>query len=86
MTDSNRRHPACKFVALRGKNRARALGAILENAFEAKDGDLLAAHLTEFWQESDEREGQHSAEAWHRGRDRFELTALSYTVALIHVV
>src|SRR3982074_2594145 len=30
-------------------------------------GDLLAAHLPEFWQQGDEREGQHRADAWHRG-------------------
>src|SRR5262249_38667781 len=28
-------------------------------------GDLLAAHLPEFWQQGDERDGQHRADAWH---------------------
>src|SRR5262245_30532753 len=28
-------------------------------------GDLFAAHLPEFWQQGDEREGQHRADAWH---------------------
>ena len=37
-------------------------------------GDLLAAHLPEFWQQGDEREGQHGADAWHRGQ---QLIALS---------
>src|SRR5499427_5604049 len=37
-------------------------------------GDLLAAHLPEFWQQGDEREGQHRADAWHRGQ---QLIALS---------
>ena len=31
-------------------------------------GDLLAAHLPKFWQQGDEREGQHRADAWHRSR------------------
>jgi hypothetical protein len=31
-----------------------------------ESGDLLAAHLPEFWQQGDEREGQHRADAWHR--------------------
>src|SRR5262249_54329609 len=31
-------------------------------------GDLFAAHLPEFWQQGDEREGQHGADAWHRGQ------------------
>ena len=31
-------------------------------------GDLFAAHLPEFWQQGDEREGQHRADAWHRGQ------------------
>ena len=35
-------------------------------------GDLLAAHLTEFWRQSDEREGQHRADAWHRGQRLIE--------------
>src|SRR6516162_5624193 len=37
-------------------------------------GDLFAAHLPEFWQQGDEREGQHRADAWHRGQ---QLIALS---------
>src|SRR5262249_39590547 len=37
-------------------------------------GDLLAAHLPEFWQQGDERDGQHRADAWHRGQ---QLIALS---------
>src|SRR5262249_38170803 len=37
-------------------------------------GDLFAAHLPEFWQQGDEREGQHGADAWHRGQ---QLIALS---------
>src|SRR6516165_694886 len=44
----------------------------LRGGFEG--GDLLAAHLPEFWQQGDEREGQHRADAWHRGQ---QLTALS---------
>src|SRR5262249_7616987 len=34
----------------------------------------FAAHLPEFWQQGDEREGQHRADAWHRGQ---QLIALS---------
>src|SRR5262249_39158548 len=42
---------------------------------EADEGvDLFAAHLPEFWQQGDEREGQHRADAWHRGQ---QLIALS---------
>src|SRR5215468_338644 len=37
-------------------------------------GDLFTAHLPEFWQQGDEREGQHGADAWHRGQ---QLIALS---------
>src|SRR6516225_3093636 len=37
-------------------------------------GDLFAAHLPEFWQQGDECEGQHGADAWHRGQ---QLIALS---------
>src|SRR5262245_17170477 len=37
-------------------------------------GDLFAAHLPEFWQQGDEREGQHRADTWHRGQ---QLIALS---------
>ncbi len=37
-------------------------------------GDLFAAHLPEFWQQGDEREGQHGADAWHRDE---QLIALS---------
>src|SRR6516225_546647 len=37
-------------------------------------GDLFAAHLFEFWQQGDEREGQHGADARHRGQ---QLIALS---------
>ena len=33
-------------------------------------GDLLAAHLPEFWQQGDERDGQHRADAWHGGLRR----------------
>src|SRR3954451_21836922 len=35
-------------------------------------GDLLAAHLPEFWQQGDERKGQHRADAWHRGQQVIE--------------
>src|SRR5262249_42448371 len=37
-------------------------------------GDLLAAHLPELGQQGDERDGQHRADAWHRGQ---QLIALS---------
>src|SRR5215813_1721218 len=37
-------------------------------------GDLFAAHLPEFWQQGDECEGQHRADAWHGGQ---QLIALS---------
>src|SRR5262245_4400013 len=37
-------------------------------------GDLLAAHLPEFGQQGDERDGQPRAGAWHRGQ---QLIALS---------
>ena len=40
-------------------------------------GDLLAAHLPEFWQQGDEREGQHRADAWHRGQQLIELSESS---------
>jgi hypothetical protein len=35
-------------------------------------GYLLAAHLPEFWQQGDERKGQHRADAWHRGQQVIE--------------
>jgi hypothetical protein len=41
---------------------------------QGEGGDLFAAHLPEFWQQGDEREGQHGADAWHRGQ---QLIALS---------
>src|SRR5262249_303985 len=37
-------------------------------------GDLFGGHLPEFWEQGDEREGQHGADAWHRGQ---QLIALS---------
>ena len=40
-------------------------------------GDLLAAHLPELWQQGDEREGQHRADAWHRGQQLIELSESS---------
>ena len=40
-------------------------------------GDLLAAHLPKFWQQGDEREGQHRADAWHRGQQLIELSESS---------
>ena len=40
-------------------------------------GDLLAAHLPEFRQQGDEREGQHRADAWHRGQQLIELSESS---------
>ena len=40
-------------------------------------GDLLAAHLPEFWQQGDEREGQHRADAWHRGQQLITLSESS---------
>ena len=40
-------------------------------------GDLLAAHLPEFWQQGDEREGQHRADAWHRSEQLIGLSESS---------
>ena len=40
-------------------------------------GDLLAAHLPEFRQQGDEREGQHRADAWHQGQQLIELSESS---------
>ena len=40
-------------------------------------GDLLAAHLPEFRQQGDEGEGQHRADAWHRGQQLVELSESS---------
>ena len=40
-------------------------------------GDLLAAHRPEFWQQGDEREGQHRADARHRGEQLIELSESS---------
>src|SRR6516165_12816337 len=37
-------------------------------------GDLFAAHLPEFWQQGDEREGQHRADTWHRGQQFIALS------------
>src|ERR1700686_2949782 len=37
-------------------------------------GNLLAAHLPEFWQQGDEREGQHRADARHRGQELITLS------------
>src|SRR4029077_3068914 len=42
-----------------------------------KGGDLLAAHLPEFWQQGDEREGQHGANAGHRGQEFITLSESS---------
>ena len=39
---------------------------------DREGGDLLAAHLPEFWQQGDERKGQHRADAWHRGQQVIE--------------
>src|SRR3954453_11122237 len=33
-------------------------------------GNLLAAHAAELWQQGDEGEGEHRADAWHRGQAR----------------
>src|SRR3954465_14128231 len=35
-----------------------------------ESGDLLAAHAAELWQQGDEGEGEHRADAWHRGQAR----------------
>src|SRR3954451_25156788 len=38
-----------------------------------ESGDLLAAHAAELWQQGDEGEGEHRADAWHRGQARVTL-------------
>src|SRR6476660_8589038 len=51
------------------------LAAVEVIGCETDEGsDLFAAHLPEFWQQGDEGEGQHGADAWHRGE---QLIALS---------
>src|SRR5262249_24264031 len=68
--DVTDRHPATIDAAV-----SLELAAVEVIWCEADEGgDLLAAHLPEFWQQRDEREGQHRADAWHRGQ---QLIALS---------
>src|SRR5262245_39419707 len=68
--DITDRHPTTVDAAV-----SLELAAVKVIGCEADEGgDLFAAHLPEFWQQGDEREGQHRADAWHRGQ---QLIALS---------
>ena len=68
--DVTDRHPTTIDAAV-----SLELAAVEVIGCEADEGgDLFAAHLPEFWQQGDEREGQHGADAWHRGQ---QLIALS---------
>src|SRR5262249_41821928 len=68
--DITDRHPTTVDAAV-----SLELAAVEVIGCEADEGgDLFAAHLPEFWQQGDEREGQHRADAWHRGQ---QLIALS---------
>src|SRR5262245_29334967 len=68
--DVTDRHPTTVDAAV-----SLELAAVEVIGCEADEGgDLFAAHLPEFWQQGDEREGQHRADAWHRGQ---QLIALS---------
>src|SRR5262245_1123732 len=68
--DITDRHPTTVDAAVSLK-----LAAVEVIGCEADEGgDLFAAHLPEFWEHGDEREGQHGADAWHRGQ---QLIALS---------
>src|SRR5262249_50566771 len=68
--DITDRHPTTVDAAVSLK-----LAAVEVIGCEADEGgDLFAAHLPEFWQQGDEREGQHRADAWHRGQ---QIIALS---------
>ena len=62
--DVTDRHPTTIDAAV-----SLELAAVEVIGCEADEGgDLFAAHLPEFWQQGDEREGQHGADAWHRGQ------------------
>src|SRR5262245_63068549 len=68
--DITDRHPTTVDAAV-----SLELAAVEVIGCEADEGgDLFAAHLPEFWQQGDEGEGQHGADAWHRGQ---QLIALS---------
>src|SRR5262249_28314871 len=60
--DVTDRHPTTIDAAM-----SLELAAVEVIGCEADEGgDLFAAHLPEFWQQGDECEGQHGADAWHR--------------------
>src|SRR5262245_8336173 len=65
-------------IGFLGGSTASALtewtAAFVQRLRADEGGDLFAAHLPEFWQQGDECEGQHGADAWHRGQ---QLIALS---------
>ena len=68
--DVTNRHPATVDAAV-----SLELAAVEVIWCEADEGgDLFAAHLPEFWQQGDECDSQHRADAWHRGQ---QLIALS---------
>src|SRR5262249_13423555 len=61
--DVTDRHPTTVDAAV-----SLELAAVEVIGCEADEGgDLFAAHLPEFWQQGDECEGQHRADAWHGG-------------------
>ena len=53
---------------------AVAVGNSRSHILVVQSAQHWQAHLPEFWQQGDEREGQHRADAWHRGQ---QLIALS---------
>ena len=68
--DVTDRHPTTVDAAV-----SLELAAVEVIGCEADEGgDLFAAHLPKFWQQGDERDSQHWADAWHRGQ---QLIALS---------
>src|SRR5262247_3793457 len=68
--DVTDRHPTTVDAAV-----SLELAAVEVIGCEADEGgDLFAAHRPEFWQQGDEGEAQHGADAWHGGQ---QLIALS---------
>src|SRR6516164_4580585 len=68
--DVTDRHPTTIDAAV-----SLELAAVEVIGCEADEGgDLFAAHLPEFWQQGDEREGQHRADTWHRGQQFIALS------------
>src|SRR3954469_16728882 len=65
---SERCGPACAAVDAAMSLELAAIEVVWGETDEG--GDLLAAHAAELWQQGDEGEGEHRADAWHRGQAR----------------